>query len=153
MNKRSKSLLLFTSLVCALTLAAILLFRCGDLLEQDPFARAYNSYLKDCSQCHKPGTSQYQDVNLDMSTESKAKTSLRSAADIPAKPNCTGLPFVVPGDPDNSMLMAVLDDSLRAAYTANNGGCPPLDIVSMGSFPPDASTLSDIRTWISEGAQ
>ena len=133
---------------------ALLLFRCGDLLEeQDPFTRAYNSYLGDCAQCHKPGTSTYQDVNLDMSTEAAAKASLKSAANIPAKPDCTGLRFVVASNPDGSMLIAVLDDSKMAAYTASSGGCSPLDIIQMGSTPPSASTLADIREWISDGAK
>ncbi len=148
--KRSLTGLILVILALSIML---LMVKCG--LEEtitDKFSRSYSTYLKDCAVCHAPGTSTFQDVDLDMSTESAAKASLKSAANIPGKPDCTGQRYVIAGDVAGSMLIAILDENTRSAYVAATG-CTPTRLSEMPNAVPSAATLQDIKDWITEGAQ
>lgn len=138
----------------------------GGLLEADlaapvapTFSALYASYLGECVQCHAagaPGRTPDIETSLDFSTQTMAYQTLRNGKATGltgAKAACNGVAFVVPGSPDQSLLVAVLAPDVRATFGI--GACTASHITDEAAkvgTPPSAGFLAALRAWIVAGA-
>src|SRR5262245_66575622 len=130
---------------------------------QATFSSLYGDYFSNCGQCHSPnGPGRTSDIeqSLDFSTKSTAYTTITSgsATGLMGNPmGCNGTPFIVSGQPSQSLIVAVLDDGVRATFDL--AGHPDCDMNSItdqttpkvGSSP-SAAFLAALKTWIQNGA-
>lgn len=139
--------------------AALALTRCGELpdLEQSRYDRLWNDVLNRCGACHGAGTSG-TDGGPDMTTQDlfHSESVGKTGNDYPDwrtfhtnRPECADIPFIDPGNAANSLVVAVLDDSVAA-------GLDPC-VVKDHTEPPEniavtAGTLSELEAWIDDGA-
>jgi hypothetical protein len=140
--------------------AAVVVSYCGkkeeDAKVEAKFSSIYSNVLVGCAKCHKPGTEVYTNSvqNLDLSSQSAAYASLSKNMQAPVlKPLCSGSKYVKASDSANSVLMGVLDEATRVAFSANNGGCDPMALSEMDSLSSvSADAVTAIKQWIDAGA-
>ncbi|MCO4763199.1 MAG: hypothetical protein KC502_16900 [Myxococcales bacterium] len=141
--------------------AAALLVCCLTGCETEPgddFDVAYTSFLNKCSQCHGPdalGRSSDTAKGLDMSSAATARTSLTDNTVSGLTGNsagCNGVPFVVPGKPEQSLFIAVLDADARTKFDLpSHPNCDNDAISDMTlkvNAEPSADTLAALKRWV-----
>lgn len=146
---------------CGSTLA--LLYGCGGEDETDQnletFDGLYNAYLKTCAgACHAPGRDGENHVKgFDFSSADTAYRSLQAAVRFQRTELCNNVQYVKGGDPDQSLLVALLDPSVNAAFKARTGtNCAPKNhTIANGGLAdnPSAAVLAGLKKWISAGAE
>lgn len=139
-----------------------LLHGCGGEEESaqnlETFDGLYNVYLKTCAgPCHAPGRNGEKFVKgFDFSTADTAYRSLQAAVDIDRTELCKVVQYVKAGDPEQSLLVAVLDPSVNAGFGSRTGSnCDPKNhtIANGGEADnPSAAVLDGLKKWISAGA-
>ncbi len=126
----------------------------------DDFTQAYDSYLNKCANCHAPGVdgkTSTTESSLDFSTVDTARSTLKGSAKglTGNQAACNDVPFVVPGKPEQSLVMAVLDADVRKGFDiAGKAGCDADGVTDMTIRVggPDADAIAKLRTWIADGA-
>ncbi len=126
----------------------------------DDFTQAYDSWLHKCSACHTPAASSAvpgTESSLDFSSADKARASLRGGAKglTGNFAGCNDVAFVVPGKPEQSLLMAAIDSDARATFdVAGKPGCSSDAISDMAIKVggPDTVAIAKVRAWIAAGA-
>lgn len=136
---------------------------CSSEKDEEPktFQGLYDSYLKSCADCHYEGSEaeSNQVRDFDFSSADKAYASLTSRVNVQRDSSCLslGLDYVVAGKPNQSYLLAVLDQSTNEGFSSATGSnCQPLDhTVGLGgpAANPSSGIISGLKTWISEGAK
>jgi hypothetical protein len=91
-----------------------------------------------CTSCHAGGDSS-PPAYPDPSDDTKA-ADLYALLTTYAATNCDGKVLVVPGDPDNSGLVAALEG------TCAQPKMPPME------FGPSAEDVAKVRQWVANGA-
>lgn len=121
------------------------------------FSGLYSSYLSGCKECHEPDNVVYKEqvLNLDMSSEDKAYTSLTSTANIArwASLGCEAVKYVDSGSSPRSILYAILD--AETADSFGSGACKPLKHTRTNggeANDPTAEQKQAIKAWIDKGA-
>lgn len=152
---------------CLFALAAVALVGCPpETKTEEPapdltrFSGIYESYLKNCGECHAPDNIVYTDdvTNLDLSSEQAAYTSLMKEREIKriAGFGCATVKYVTPGEPSVSVLYAILDSETRAAFNAgSDDSCAPnLHTLADGgqANTPTPEQKQAIKDWIANGA-
>ena len=123
------------------------------------FSSLYSDYLSSCKQCHAPnapGRTSDIETSLDFSTAATAYSTLSgSAAGLSGNQQaCNGVHFLVAGHPEQSLLVASLDATTRAAFSSgscNQDGVTD-ETVKAGGAPSDAF-ITALKQWITDGAQ
>lgn len=135
----------------------------GGVLEPK-FSSLYVDYFAGCKSCHAPnapGRTSDTETTLNFSTvtTSYQTTASGTAAGLQGNPSaCNGVRFVVSGDPQHSLIVAVVDETVRAAYSAPGQAACDQDAVTdmtikmAGSQPPSAAFLAALKQWITSGA-
>ena len=126
------------------------------------FGSLYGDYLSTCKQCHAPGApgrTLDTEQSLDFTTRSTAYTTLTTklaAGLVGNQLACNDVPFLVAGQPSQSLLVAVLDATVRQAF--DRPAAPGCDVdaisdetVKVGSAP-SAAFLAALSDWITAGA-
>ncbi|MEN9810193.1 MAG: hypothetical protein RLZZ488_1760 [Pseudomonadota bacterium] len=121
------------------------------------FSGLYSSYLSGCKECHEPNNVTYKEqvLNLDMSSEETAYTSLTSTANIArwASLGCDPVKYVNASSSSGSILYAILDAETADAF--GNGACKPLKHTRSNggeANDPSAEQKQAIKAWIDKGA-
>lgn len=149
-------------LACLLP-GAFLLASCPKSEEKKPapdlskFSGLYSSYLSGCKECHEPNNVTYKEqvLNLDMSSEETAYTSLTSTANIArwASLGCDPVKYVNASSSSGSILYAILDAETADAF--GDGACKPLKHTRTNggeANDPSAEQKQAIKAWIDKGA-
>ncbi len=157
-TRRPRSIGLWTLLVA---LSATPLSACEtELAGGDDFTAAYDDWLHKCSACHTPAAAKAvpgTESSLDFTTVETARASLRGGAKglIGNFAGCNDVAFVVPGKPEQSLVMAAIDSDVRTAFdVAGTPGCSS-DAISDMSIKvggPNAAAIAKVRAWIAAGA-
>ncbi len=134
---------------------------CEAVAAGDDFTVAYDGYLNKCASCHSPGNQPSgAESSLDFSTADTARASLKggSAAGLVGnQAACNGVPFVVAGKPGESLVMAVLDETVRQNFdNASAAGCDGSGAISDMTVRvggSDADAIAKLRAWIEAGAE
>lgn len=157
------SLAVVLSGACSSTLARSDL---GDALPADlggavpaTFTGLYASYFGECVTCHAPGAPGRTiaiETSLDFSTRAHAYASLQGSAMglASAAAACNGVPFVVAGSPEQSLVVATLDATVRAGFAS--GACDAsavTDEAAKVGTPPSGEFVAALREWIRTGAR
>jgi hypothetical protein len=124
------------------------------------FSGIYESYLKDCGECHAPDQITYKDdvTNLDLSSEQAAYSSLMRDRELKRVNDlgCATVKYVMAGEPSVSVLFAILDSETREAFNAgSDDSCRPrLHTLADGGQAnnPTAEQKQAIKNWITNGA-
>jgi cytochrome c553 len=127
------------------------------------FSSLYAAHLGDCKSCHAPnapGRTSSTETALDLSSAATAYSTLTAGKAAGLTGNqlaCNGVPFVVAGKPEQSLLVATLDQASRKTF--DYAAAPQCDesaitdmTVKMGSSPPTGFVAS-LKDWITSGAQ
>jgi hypothetical protein len=152
---KTSRFLIQSAVLVGILVTLFMISRCGSSTSVDPtFTSLYSNYFKSCgvTECHAQGSTVYDNsVKLDMSTQAAAYAGLKAALDNTSKPECNQKP-IASTTPDDTMLIAILDQSTQDAYfTATT--CKPRYIENMkAGLAPSAEVLSAVRTWITNGA-
>ncbi len=147
-----------------IVLAALSVAGCEtELTSGDEFSQTYDSYLSGCANCHAPsapGKTSDTEQALDFSTAETARTTLRTgvATGLTGNPSaCNGVPFVVAGKPNQSLLLAVLDADARKTFDLpSHPNCDNDAITDMAvkvGGAPNSIDLDNLKTWITNGAE
>jgi hypothetical protein len=133
----------------------------GSTPVEPKWSSLYSSYLQNCKSCHAPNAPGHATSDtftvLDFSTASTAFNSVTKNADglQDTFAACNGVPFVVSGHPEQSLLVAALDQPTRQSFTS--GGCTGDTIsdqpVKMSGTPMPDGFSDALKTWITNGAQ
>ena len=129
--------------------------------QQGAFTTLYNSEsFQQCAQCHAPGADGFvngTEATQNWSSKASAHSSLQETASglIGNFEGCNGVPFInqTPGD---SLLVAVLDENVRAAFSldgfpdCNSDTISDMTLKIGGDI--DGATLSLLKEWVSDGA-
>jgi hypothetical protein len=133
---------------------------------QDPpigpnFTSLYANYLDDCKECHAPGaTGATADTEktLDFSTKATAYTTIKTGMASGLMGNtadCNGVPFLGT-TADNSLLLAVLDETTRMDFVAMGNAQCDSDVVTDETArlatAPSAAYIQAMKDWIAAGA-
>lgn len=152
--------------VCFVALSSLALVGCPPETSPEPepdltkFSGIYQSYLKDCGECHAPDQITYTDdvTNLDLSSEQAAYSSLLREREL-KKLNglgCATVSYVTAGEPSVSVLYAILDADTREIFNAgSDDSCRPnLHTRADGGQAnnPTAEQKQAIKDWITNGA-
>lgn len=153
---KTSRFLIQSATIVGILVTLFMISRCGTgTTVESNFTSLYENYFKNCgtTECHAPDSSTYNEkVNLDLSTKAQAYRGLTAALDNTSKPECNMAP-VATSVPDNTMLIAILDQSQQDAYFEKSN-CKPRYIENMkAGMAPSADVLSAVRTWITNGAQ
>jgi hypothetical protein len=115
--------------------------------------------LGECAACHAPGAAgktRDTEQSLDFSTVATTAATLKGNATglVGNFSGCNGVPFIVPGHPAQSLLVASLDQSTRKAFSAAGGACDESAISDMTVklAPAPAGFVEALKAWITEGA-
>mgnify|MGYP000860888043 FL=1 len=139
-----------------------------DAVQQDTpasptFHPLYDSYLQKCVECHAPpapGRTSTTETTLDFSTLQAAYDTLTGGTASGLSGNqqdCNGVRFIDSTYPA-SLLAAVLDETVRATFSATGQGtCDEAAVSDMtlkvqDQEPPSAAFLQALREWIDAGA-
>lgn len=124
----------------------------------DEFDTTYTNYLSKCAGCHAPdapGKGSDTEKNLDFTTAETARQTLSTgkAAGLVGNPaGCNGVPFVVAGKPEQSLIIAVLDQDARKLFDLpSHPNCDNDAITDMAlkvGGAPEATDLAALKTWI-----
>lgn len=123
------------------------------------FSSLYNDYLSNCKDCHAPtapGRGADTEKTMDFSSAAKAYQTLTTGKASNLMGNfmsCNGVAFVVPGKPEESLLLAAVDGTARAAF--KSGSCSKDTISDMTlkvGQQPTGAFLAALKSWISAGA-
>ncbi len=150
-------------LVLLMAVTVTPLVGCGPLEEEEEgaFTTLYNSgSFQQCAQCHAPGADGFVDgteATQNWSTQANAYTSLQGTASglIGNFEGCNGVPFINQ-TPDDSLLVAVFDENVRAGFSLDGFPDCNSDTISdmtlkIGGALEEA-ILSLLKQWISDGA-
>lgn len=138
----------------------LLLASCGGEEEEEvdltTFSGLYQEYFASCGLCHAPDREADAVVpGFYLQTEELAYEALLSRVDL--RESCDTVRYVVPGQPDSSFIVAILDASTQASFAGTTGtNCAPLlhTLANGGKAnDPSSSVLSGLRQWIRSGAQ
>jgi mono/diheme cytochrome c family protein len=132
----------------------------SDTTNATAFGKLYDAYLSGCANCHAPGAlgrTSETEKSLDFSTEATAYATLKGTATglVGNQQACNGAAFLG-STYQESLLAAVLDEDVRAAFQAPGAAGCNADAVSdmtvrmPGAMP--AGFLSDLQAWIDGGA-
>ncbi len=123
----------------------------------------YDNYLNKCASCHTPdGAGQHSSIEktLDFSTVETASKTLREGKASGMSGNqegCNGMPFVKAGKPGASLLVAVLDETVRQGF--DDPDFPDCDGTAISAMDnkvggaPSAEFLTALKQWITDGAK
>ena len=130
-----------------------------DMSGGDDFTAAFAALGTVCADCHvnppdnAPFFTTGTEETQDWSSESAARSSLLGNASGLVAPfdACNGVPLVVPGSPNQSLIMAYLDAGVRASFA--DGDCTGAAIVD-GTIRSTVSGagVESLRSWIAAGA-
>jgi hypothetical protein len=120
--------------------------------------------LSRCATCHAPsapGRTPGIETSLDFSTQQTAYSSLvggRASGLTGVAADCNGAAFVVPFVPSQSLLIAVLDPAVRAAFLVGtvSGSCSAANVSDEAQrlgTPVSAAVLQALSAWVEAGAQ
>ncbi|MEM1416837.1 MAG: hypothetical protein AAGH15_18210 [Myxococcota bacterium] len=127
------------------------------------FADVFASFGPVCADCHAPGAPGFIDgeteATQNWSSLAAAQSSLNGNASGLFTPfdACDGVPLVVPNQPNASLIMAYLDSSVRASFSANGGACNA-DTIADGFIRMSVANgitngdVENLRSWIAAGA-
>ncbi|MEO0322947.1 MAG: hypothetical protein AAF447_08310 [Myxococcota bacterium] len=122
----------------------------------DDFSAVFAALGSSCADCHAPGAPGFTtgtEATQDWSSESAAQSSLLLNASGLVAPfdACNGVPLVVPGSPEQSLIMAYLDAGVRASFA--DGDCTGAALVD-GTIRATVSGagVEALRSWIAAGA-
>jgi hypothetical protein len=129
---------------------------------QPMFSSLMGDYFGKCGQCHAPGApgrTSTIEMTLDFSTAATAYTSITSGKAKGLMGNtagCNMVPFVTPMMPQQSLIVAVVDQPTRAAFdlppfTSCDSSAISDETVKVGS-PPSADFVTALQGWITAGA-
>ena len=119
-----------------------------------------SSSFQQCSGCHAPGAPGFQngvEATQDWSSRAKAYTSLQGDASglIGNFAGCNGVPLIG-ATPETSLLAAVFDETIRAAFSLQDFPTCTADAISDMTLkignPLSAQELTLLKDWISAGA-
>jgi hypothetical protein len=119
-----------------------------------------SSTFSNCSGCHAPGAPGFVDgteTTQDWTDRNSAFQGLQGTASglIGNFEGCNGVPFLGSG-PDDSLIVAVFDETVRAAFSlASHPDCTVDSISDMNlKLPSDISSgeLTLLKDWITAGA-
>ncbi|GAB4558855.1 MAG: hypothetical protein Tsb0020_04150 [Haliangiales bacterium] len=170
MNHMNKIQMISRLLLAGLAGAALSLAGCGDVDDPlgpdagpvDTFTQIYQSSgFQQCSGCHAPGAPGFTDgteATQDWSSRDSAYMSLTTGDASGLMGNfedCNGVPLI--GDtPETSLLVATLDEDVRADFSlANFPNCNSDTISDMTlkiGGPIPAADLNLLKQWIMDGA-
>lgn len=145
-----------------LLLMPLALTRCGsleDLVEvpDTPYGELWSELFNRCGACHGV-SSAGTEGGPDLTTLDATHRNLvgKRGNDYPDwdtffnnRPDCETIPFIAPGNPNNSLVVAILDDTVAdglAPCVPSDHTGPPMRISA------SAETMSKLRDWISDGA-
>ena len=124
------------------------------------FPSLYDRYLYRCKNCHAPGALAGVDgteATLDFTSAEIARASLAGTASglVGNQEACNGVSFL-DTTYETSLLAAVLDYDVRAAFSAGDG-CD-VDAISDMTLtsragPPPGGFLDDLAVWINDGTR
>jgi hypothetical protein len=150
-----------------LILVAIVLSRCSqtnktgtgnNAIRREPgtFSDVYTNTLSQaCVQCHVPGTatSQVSKVKLNFTTQQTAYQTLvaSTVSGVTSSGICAGVKIVVPRNPDNSYLSAVLFSDYDKTDFAGVPGCVPYSLHQQDQNL-SAEEKNSVLLWIQNGA-
>lgn len=136
----------------------------ANICEQPPaegFTALYHtSSFQTCADCHAPnapGFTEGTEATQDWSTRDTAYTSLQGEASglIGNFAGCNGVPFIG-ATPEDSLLLAVFDDSVRAGFSLPEHPDCNADSISDMTLkiggPLSATEMQLLRDWIADGA-
>ena len=123
------------------------------------FSALYNDYFQECAACHgpdAPGFTEGTEATLDFSTEETAFNTIstgQASGLIGNQEACNGAYFVGTS-PETSLILAVLDEQIRADFSADgNPGCDADAISDMTvkvGYAPSDEFIADLETWIED---
>lgn len=126
------------------------------------FSSLMGDYLSNCASCHAPnapGRTSTTEMTLDFSSNATAYQTITTGMASGLSGNqmaCNGVPFLTSGMPAQSLIVATLDQSVRAAFDLTaSPNCDATAIsdetVKVGSAPSTAF-LGALEQWIQNGA-
>jgi hypothetical protein len=123
------------------------------------FTFLYGDYFGNCGRCHAPGApGRTSDIeqNLDFTSKATAFTSITSRmSNVPMGnfTGCNGQRFVN-ADPSKALILAVLDESTRAAFDigANCGMDDVSDETAKVASAPSATFVAGLKSWLQAGS-
>ncbi|MFA9460916.1 hypothetical protein [Thiohalorhabdus methylotrophus] len=153
-------------ILTAAGLLAALLSGCGKGGDDDTVKPKLDSLwaerLKYCSECHDPDRDPDYD-GPDMSTQASFLAGLKEQdhsdyGDWNIGSDCSGVPFIDPEKPGNSLIMAALVLSYSDQISADHGKCDTSysyhnDVSESFDAEKDADLISALKTWIANGAK
>ena len=148
--------------ICALLAAvAFLSSGCETATAADgTFTSLYDSYFSSCAGCHSPGNRDGKEgieTSLNFADAKSAYDTLTggSAAGLQAPyDGCNGVKFIASGDPSKSLIVAVLDESVRKNIDLSGKDCGADTITDMSlkAGEPPAGFVTSLKAWITAGA-
>ncbi|MGM0577815.1 MAG: hypothetical protein ACQEXJ_18965 [Myxococcota bacterium] len=130
-------------------------------MAETTFAALYDGYFQECKQCHAPGApGRTSDIeqSLNFGSRSTAYSTLQGAAAglQGNQAGCNGVPFIASGEPDDSLVLAVLGEDVRAGFDVQtHPDCDQGAISDMTlkvGFPPTPRFVAALTGWIAAGA-
>lgn len=128
---------------------------------QDTFTQIYQSAsFQQCAGCHAPGAPGFTDgteATQDWSTRDSAYQSLQGTASglVGNFAGCNGVPFIG-ATPADSLLVAVFDEEIRAAFSLD--GFPDCNADTISDMtvkiggPLSTEEMTLLKDWINAGA-
>lgn len=129
----------------------------------DDFDTAYAGLLNKCSQCHAPGApggGGDEEKSLDFTSVVTARETLstgKASGLVGNTAACNGVPFVVAGKPEQSLVVAALDQNARKLFdlpshpNCDNDAISDMALKLGGDV--DAASLDALKAWITAGAK
>ncbi len=123
------------------------------------FSALYDDYFFECAACHAPdapGRTDGIEATLDFTDEDTAYTTIatgQASGLVGNQEACNGAYFVGTS-PETSLILAVLDEDVRAGFSLDgNPGCDGDAISDMTvkvGYAPSGEFLSNLEAWIEE---
>ncbi|MCS6911969.1 MAG: hypothetical protein RMK29_01290 [Myxococcales bacterium] len=129
---------------------------------QARFSSLYADYFQECRGCHAPnapGRTAETEKTLDFTNARTAYTTLttgKATGLVGNQQACNGVAFVVAGRPADSLVVAVLDETVRRGFRVMTAprcdGDAISDMTVKVGRPPSAAFLTALKQWIQAGA-
>jgi hypothetical protein len=133
----------------------------SDICEMGMFTKLHNSTsFQKCAECHAPGAPGFVDgteTTQDWSSRDNAYQGLqgKAAGLIGNFEDCNGVPLIG-NSPETSLIVAVFDETVRAAFSATGFSDCTGDAISDMTLKIggalDAAKLTLLKDWITAGA-
>ncbi len=145
--------------LCVLGAGCVVVGDDDDATATTGFDGLYEDYFQECTACHAPdapGFTEGTEATLDFTTVDTAYATISTGQASGLSGNqeaCNGAYFVGTS-PETSLIMAVLDEGVRAGFSVeSNPGCDGDAISDMTvkvGFAPSEDFLGNLEAWIDE---